>query len=183
MTVSPFRNQIENRNFLSPVGFKFTLAKDPKVSFFCNSARIPEITLGTANLPSYLKDIDVPGDKLVYGDFSLRFLVDENMVNYMSIHNWMTGLGYSESTQDFKDLVTDPNGSNKMQNQFSDGSLHILNSNYRDVAIVKFKDLFPINLSSLDFQASDSDVRYFTSEATFKYTIYNVVSTDGRTPL
>ena len=45
MSVSPFANQIGNRNFLSPVGFKFTLAKEPKVAFFCNSARIPEINL------------------------------------------------------------------------------------------------------------------------------------------
>ena len=52
--------------------------------------------------PSYLKDIDVPGDKLQYGEFSLRFLVDENMENYMSIHNWLTGLGYPETTEQFK---------------------------------------------------------------------------------
>ena len=55
-----FDGQIDNRNFLSPVGFKFTLTKEPKVTFFCNSARIPEISLGTATQPSYLKDIDIP---------------------------------------------------------------------------------------------------------------------------
>ena len=71
-----FDNQISNRNFLSPVGFNFTLVKEPKVSFFSNTARIPELSLGTAVQPSYLKDVDVPGDKLQYGDFSLRFLVD-----------------------------------------------------------------------------------------------------------
>ena len=49
-----FDGQIQNRNFLSPVGFKFTLAKTPKAAFFCNSARIPEISLGTAVLPTYL---------------------------------------------------------------------------------------------------------------------------------
>ena len=92
-----FPNQINNRNFLSPVGFKFTLSKDPKISFFCNSARIPEISLGSAIQPVYLKDMDIPGDKLTYGDFSLRFLVDENMENYMSVHNWLTGLGYPET--------------------------------------------------------------------------------------
>ena len=74
-----FPNQINNRNFLSPVGFKFTLSKNPKIPFFCNSARIPEISLGSAIQPTYLKDLDVPGDRLSYGDFSLRFLVDENM--------------------------------------------------------------------------------------------------------
>jgi len=178
-----FPNQIDNRNFLSPVGFKFTLSKEPKASFFCNSARIPEINLGTAIQPSYLKDLDVPGDKLTYGDFSLRFLVDENMENYMSIHNWLTGLGYPESTQDFKDLTTNDGGIRDLKEQFSDGSLHILNSNFRDVAIVKFKDLFPTYLTSLEFEASDSDVNYFTAEVSFKYTVYNILDADGRTPL
>ena len=75
MTTSPLGKQIANRNFLAPVGFKFSLAKFPKVDFFCNSARIPEINLGTYEQPSYLKNIDVPGDKLTYGDLTLRFLV------------------------------------------------------------------------------------------------------------
>ena len=173
-----FDKQIGNRNFLSPIGFNFILSKEPKVSFFCNSARIPEISLGTAIQPSYLKDIDVPGDKLTYGDFSLRFLVDENLNNYMAIHNWLTGLGYPETTQDFKDLITE-NAIQDPKKQFSDGSLHILNSNYRDVAIVKFKDLFPISLTSLDFDSTVTDIQYFTAEATFKYTVYNIVDTSG----
>ncbi len=181
--MTAFPEQIGNRNFLSPVGFKFTLSKNPKIAFFCNTARIPEINLGTAIQPSYLKDVDVPGDKLTYGDFSLTFLVDENMQNYMAVHNWMTGLGFPETTQQFKDLTTDEDGVRELNRQFSDGSLHILNSNFRDVAIVKFKDLFPISLTSLDFEASDTDINYFTAEVTFKYTVYNVLAADNRTPL
>ena len=180
---SAFDNQIQNRNFLSPVGFKFSLAKEPKASFFCNSARIPEISLGTAVQPSYLKDVDVPGDKLTYGDLTLRFLVDENLENYMSIHNWLTGLGYPESTQDYRDLITNDRGITDPKEAFSDGSLHILNSNFRDTAIVKFKDLFPVFLTSLEFEATEADTTYFTAEVTFKYTVYNILKPDGRTPL
>ena len=182
-TRGAFANQIQNRNFLSPVGFKFTLAKEPKVSFFSNSASIPEIVLGTAIQPSYLKDVDVPGDKLQYGDFSLRFLVDEELENYMKIHNWMKGLGYPETTKEYKDLTTNVDGLRDSKEAFSDGSLHILNSNYRDTAIVKFNDLFPIGLTSLEFEATDTDVNYFTAEGVFKYTVYNIVASDGRTPL
>jgi len=178
-----FGKQIGNRNFLSPVGFKFTLAKEPKVDFFSNSARIPEISLGTATQPSYLKDVDIPGDKLSFGDFTLRFLVDEGLENYMKIHNWMSGLGFPESTKEFNDLITDENTTKDLKYQFSDGSLHILNSNFRDVAIVKFRDLFPVYLTSLDFEASDTDVNYFTADVTFKYTIYDIVGPNGRTPL
>jgi len=133
--------------------------------------------------PTYDKFLDVPGDILSYGDFSLRFLVDENMENYMAVHNWMTGLGFPETPQQFKDLTTDDDGVRDLKEQFSDGSLHILNSNFRDVAIVKFRDLFPTYLTSLEFQASDTDINYFTAEVTFKYTIYNVLAADNRTPL
>jgi hypothetical protein len=177
---SAFNNQIQNRNYLSPVGFKFTLAKEPKAVFFCNSIRIPEITLQTAIQPTYLKDIDIPGEKLTYGDLSLKFLVDENMENYMTIHNWLTGLGFPETTQQYKDLIYETLEVRDEKNAFSDGSLHVLNSNYRDVAVIKFLDLFPISLSSLDFESGQEDYNYFTAEATFKYTVYNILGTDGQ---
>tara|TARA_Y100001938_G_C7968466_1_gene368098 strand:+ start:337 stop:885 length:549 start_codon:yes stop_codon:yes gene_type:complete len=178
-----YDKQLENRNFLSPIGFQFSLNKVPKATFFSNSARIPDITLGTAVQPVYLKDIDVPGDKLQYGDFNLRFLVDEDLINYMSIHNWLTGLGYPESTEQFKKATTNTEGLKDNEEVFSDGSLAILNSNYRTTAIVKFRDLFPIALTPLEFEATDTDINYFTAEVTFKYTIYEIFGADGRTPL
>ena len=180
-------NQITNRNFLAPVGFKFSLSKYPKVDFFCNSARIPEITLGLAVQPSYLKDIDIPGEKLEYGDLSIRFLVDEQLKNYVAVHKWLTGLGFPETPQQFIDQTTDREprsnrvGERDFQEQFSDGSLHILNSNYRDVAVVKFNDIFPVSLTSLDFDATEDDINYFTAEASFKYTVYNIVGANGNT--
>ena len=57
---------IDNRNFLSPVGFKFGLKRAPGVAFFCNQANIPSLDLGIAVQPTYLKDIDVPGDKIQF---------------------------------------------------------------------------------------------------------------------
>ena len=127
--------------------------------------------------------MDIPGDRLTYGDFSLRFLVDENLENYMAIHNWLTGLGFPETAQQYRDLTTNNDGVEDFNEQFSDGSLHILNSNFRDSAIVKFKDLYPVSLTSLEFEATDSDINYFTAEVSFKYTVYNVLAADNRTPL
>ena len=179
----PFINQIQNRNFLAPVGFKFTLAKYPKVDFFSNSARIPELSLGTAVQPSYLKDIDIPGEKLTFGDLTIRFLVDENMDNYMAVHNWLKGIGFPETPQQFKDQTTDSDGLRDEKELFSDGSLHILNSNFQDVAIVKFNDLFPVGLTSLEFDATETDINYFTAEVVMRYTVYSIFDKDGRTLL
>jgi len=171
-----FANQISNRNFLSTVGFKFSLAKYPKIDFFSNSARIPEISLATSTQPSYLKDIDIPGEKLTYGDLTLRFLVDENMENYIAVYDWLTGLGFPETPAQFKSLTTNDAGQRDEKEAFSDGTLRILNSNFKEVAKVKFLDLFPTSLSSLDFDATPTDIQYFTAEASFKYTVYTLNS-------
>ena len=69
----PFANQLANRNFLAPVGVKFALSKYPKVAFFSNTARIPDISLGTSVESTYLKDIDIPGEKLTYGELNIDF--------------------------------------------------------------------------------------------------------------
>ena len=66
MTSSYLSRQIENRNFLSPTGFKFILNRAPKVAFFSNSANIPSLELGSAVQTTYLKDLDIPGDKIVF---------------------------------------------------------------------------------------------------------------------
>ena len=176
MTNSAFGKQIQNRNFLSGVAFKFNLTKFPKVDFFSNSARIPELNLELTTQASYLKNIDVPGERLSYGDFTLRFLVDENMENYQSIYDWLTGLGFPETTKEFAEIIKDKDGQRDPKEAFCDGTLRILNSNFREVGKVKFNDLFPISITSLEFDATNTDVQFFTAEATFKYTLYKLVT-------
>jgi hypothetical protein len=175
--------QIENRNFLSPSGFKFTLKRSPKVAFFCNEANIPDLNLGIAVQTSYLKDIDLPGDKIVFGDLNLRFLVDENLENYMEIQNWIRGLGYPENLQQFADLqnqgIIQGNYTQDRQNIYSDGTLQVLTSSSIPNFQVVFKDLFPYSLGTLTFDATQTDIQYFTADVGFKYTIYSITDLSG----
>ena len=170
----PFDRQIQNRNYLANVGFNFTLARFPKVGFFSTTANLPGLTLGTVNAPNYLKELPLAGDRLVFEDFSLQFIVDEKMENYLAVHNWMRGLGFPNSIQDFKDLVTDDDGVQDMDRQYSDGTLLVLNNQFNNIAKVKFNGLFPYSLSGLQFDATDTDYTSITATVTFKYTIYNI---------
>jgi hypothetical protein len=154
-TTNIFDKQIQNRNFLSPTGFKFTLNRAPKVAFFSNSANIPGMTLGVAVQPTYLKDIDTPGDKIVFDDFTLRFLVDEDLKNYMEIHNWIRGLGYPDSLKDIYDLQNQQEyvdmSKSKTMNIYSDGTLTILGSNLNPNFQNKFSDLMAIQFINIKF--------------------------------
>ena len=181
-SVSPFDKQIANRNYMSPLGFKLILTKTPKVDFLCQSANIPQISMGTAVQPTYLKDIPVPGDKVLYDDLTVRFLVDEKMENYLAIYKWITGLGYPESLGQYDQLKKDDFRTDRIVGddgdplyfQYSDATLQVLNSNYKPSILINFKDAFPISLSTLDFDVSQRDYSYFTASVTFKYTIFNI---------
>ena len=168
---------IENRNFLSPVGFKFALKRSHKAAFFCNQANIPDLTLGIAEQPTYLKDIPTPGDKIEFGDLNLRFLVDEDLVNFMEIQNWMRGLGFPESLAEFQELreesILGVMGKST-EDIYSDGTLQILSSNLVPKFQVVFNDLFPYSLSTVTFDATDTDIEYFTADVSFKYTLYQI---------
>ena len=174
---------LENRNFLSPVGFKFSLKRAPGVAFFCNQANIPSMDLGIAEQPSYLRNIPTPGDKIEFGDLTLRFLVDEDLVNYMELQRWIRGLGFPESMDEFRKLegeaVLPGNFGQAGDNIYSDGTLQILSSNLVPSFQVVFNDLFPYTLSTVTFDATDTDIEYFTADVSFKYTIYNLTDMEN----
>ena len=175
---------LSNRNFLSPVGFKFSLKSAPGVAFFCTQANIPSMDLGIAEQPTWLKNIDVPGDKIQFGDLTLRFLVDEDLVNYMELQRWIRGLGYPEDMDEFRKLegeaVLPANFGQAGDNIYSDGTLQILSSNLVPAFQVVFTDLFPYTLSTVMFDATDTDIEYFTADVSFKYTIYNLTNMENK---
>ena len=175
---------LSNRNFLSPVGFKFSLKRAPGVAFFCNQANIPSLDLGIAEQPTWLKNIDVPGDKIQFGDLSLRFLVDEDLVNYMELQRWIRGLGYPEDMDEFRKIegeaVMPGNFGNSGDQIYSDGTLQILSSNLVPAFQVVFTDLFPYTLSTVMFDSTDTDIEYFTADVSFKYTIYNLTDMEHK---
>ena len=175
---------IGNRNFLSPVGFKFSLKRSPGVAYFCNEANVPDMSLSIAEQPTYLRDIPLPGDKIDFGDLSLRFMVDEDLTNYMEIQNWIRGLGYPERVSEYQDLekkaYIQQTFGKKRQDIYSDGTLQILSNNLVPKFQVIFDDLFPYSISTVTFDATDTDIEYFTAEVSFKYTLYTLTNLEGK---
>lgn len=159
------------QNFLSGIGFQFNIDKLPGVSFYCQSANIPSINLSVATQSTRWNSIPEPGDEVSYDDLSIRFLVDENLNNYMSIHNWIRYLGHPESSRDWTKFST---GDSYEERQYSDGFIHVLDSNFNPKIRIYFKDLFPVSLGGLNFDSTYTDTEYFAVDTTFKYTIYEV---------
>jgi hypothetical protein len=192
-TTSAIQRQPTKLDYASPTQFKFQITKLPKVEYFCTAVNVPGIELGgIINQPTPLKDIPLPGEKLTYSDLTMTFLIDENLENYREIHGWMTGLGFPKDRNQYRTLVdaatdrfpttgsgadlTDAGrvkyGAVPQGPVYSDATLNILTSKNTPNIEVRYSDVFPVSLSSLDFTQQALDIEYLTASATFRYKIY-----------
>ena len=180
-------------DYASPVQFRFKCSKLPKVEFFCQSANIPGIGLGTADVETPLKSMPFPGDKVTYQDLAISFLVDENLENYKEIHDWIIGLGAPQNHTQFSDLratssdrFPGTSSTNAITGQatadpipesgmYSDATLTILNSKNIAVTEIRFHNIFPTSLGALSYNVQASDVNYLQTAVDFSYMYYEIV--------
>ena len=195
-TINSNTRQPTKLDYASPTQFKFTIIKLPKVEYFCTAANIPSITLGSANQSTPFRDIPIPGDKLDYDTLNISFLVDENLENYREIHGWMTGLGFPKDHSQFRNLqqagsdrypTTTSETYNKELGQvvkqtsddgglYSDATLFVLTSKNNSNIEIRFRDIYPISLSGLQYSQQNNDTDYLQATVTFDYKLYDFAS-------
>lgn len=167
------QSQPDNKNFLSPLGFRFALQRAPNVTFNCQQATLPTINLGAIKQATPFVSLPWAGDKLNYDALNLRFMIDEDMKNYLEIFNWMISLGHPDNFEQYKTL-TKVNQPILQGSAFSDGTLLIQNAQRNWNISVSFTSLFPISLSPLEFNTTQTDVQYLQADVQFQYKTFTI---------
>ena len=132
----------------------------------------------------------MPGEKLDYDNLTLDFLVDEYLENYISLHNWLTGLGFPESGKQFETFrdvtsntpakITSTKRAEAIgtvipdRSMYSDAFIMLLSNKNNPILQVNFEDIFPISLGALDYTQGATDVEYMSVSAEFAYKIYTL---------
>ena len=164
-----------NKNYLSPTGFQFQLKKIPNTEFFVQGANIPGLLLGQAIQPTPFTSNFFPGDEITYEEFNLRFMVDEDLTNWREIYSWITAIGRDT---DFEKYRSERAKSSKLNPDsgelYSDATLNILTNAKNPNVQVVFFDMFPVALSSLEFDYSSGDIEFLVSDVTFRYRTYEI---------
>lgn len=161
-----------NINPLASNGFMFSINKLPDLSYFCQEVNLPDLSLPIAEGYTPLSNTPMPGDKINFGDLQVTFLIDEEMNNYMGIHNWMVGLGFPQSHEQYRNFVNEQAAPSPLVAGYSDGTLAILGASNRAVRVIRFVDLVPTSLQSLLLQSTVNETVYLAGVASFQYTYY-----------
>ena len=152
-------NLTENKNYLSPTGFKVSInAKEfANLEYFCTMTSIPALSLGEVSTPFRNQQTYTPGDRLDYASFDMRFIVSENMENYSELYNWIR------------------NNAQEDKWKCSDMILHILTSSNNPNKRIRYVDAFPTNIGAIEFHTQNTDVEYVSVEASFRYNYFEFI--------
>ena len=146
-----------------------------KVSFLCQKAEIPDISLGQANIPTAgFAQIPISGS-IQYCQLNLEFIVDEDLRNYMEIHNWIRALGtpsVRQERKDWNDRWGNDSRSSTDDTKVSDATLQVLNNNNIVNFDIVFQSLWPVSLATIPYDVTGTDNDYLSSTVTFNYTSY-----------
>ena len=188
------QTQPDKLDYASPTQFRFGIHQLPKVEFFAVSATIPAIALSDIIIPTPFKSIPMMGDQLTLDNLSVSFIVDEYLENYLSIHEWLTAIGFPKNRKQFSEFKTNisntPIGARSSASTstdigdvkaaspnnalFSDATLTILSNKNNPIVNVFFRDLYPVAMTALDYNQAATDVEYLTASIDFAYQIYEI---------
>jgi len=146
-------------NYLNPSSFVLTLDSQTYsgAEWTIQTMMLPDVTAEGAPLQYRQINIGRVADKITFGSFEISYLIDEDLLNYKEIFDW---------------LKSNVETAHTTTNHVRDLTLTVMNSANNVTKQIKFVDAYPTSLSSLPFDITTTDVEYLTAVVTFAYSYY-----------
>ena len=106
--------------------------------------------------------LPLPGNLYTFNPLSIKFIIDENMRGWQEIYNWITTISNVKNTDNAV----------KHLDKFSDISIMITNSAYKQKYELLFRNAFPVSLSEVPLAVTSTDTTPLTATASFRYAFY-----------
>lgn len=167
MTTESFLTTIpQNTNFLQSTKYTFVIPNLPFARYFCQSINLPGVVSNEVEVPTPFSNTYRHPTKMSFEPFSITFLIDEDIKVWEETYKWIVSLTRPESNKQYvkyRDSEASP---------YQDGVLTLnTNANIPNLR-VKFKNVFPISLSGIQFGTTTSAETTPTADLTFRYDLF-----------
>ena len=196
-TINPTAREPVVFDYAQSNQFKVYLPIFPLTEWFVISCNIPGITMGQGVVPTPLTDVPFIGDKLTYDQFSMTFMVDEKLKNFIELHDWLVNMAAPQKNQQFmartsdyvldtgqrtkfytdiEGVSTEMTGNTSDRELYCDIQIFILSSKNNPVTKFTLQNAFPVSLSALDYSIQDADTNYIQCNVSFAFPFYTIES-------
>ena len=102
------------------------------------------------------------------------FLVDEKLASWQELHSWFRSIASPESYEERKRLTSIQNAYKSQKlTSYSDATLTILSALNNPILRVRFINMFPITLSDVIVDSSQSADDIISADAVFMFDYFN----------
>lgn len=160
-----------NINYLQPTGFKVVInrKKFGNLEYFAQSISHPTVSVDAAPVSYKRVNLHMAGDKLTFGQLTANIILNEDMSAYTEMYEWMERLVEQNNLTRY-DVRTGDEDTTSI-----DISVVVLSSTNNLTKTIRYVDCVPIEMGSIDFQATTSDIQYLTFPVTFSFSYFQVI--------
>jgi hypothetical protein len=167
MTTESFLTQIpQNTSFLQSTKYTFIIPNLPFARYFCQSVNLPGVSASEIEVATPFSSTYRHPTKISYEQFSISFLIDEDIRVWEETYKWLVSITRPESNKQYikyRDKDASP---------YQDGVLTLnTNSNLPNLRI-KFRNVFPVALGGIQFSSINSADSTPTADLTFRYDLF-----------
>lgn len=165
-----------NLDLLQSTKFRLTFDRLPEMTYFCQSANFPGVSLTEIPRQTPFVELYVPGEKIIYDTLNITFLVDEDLYAWTTIHDWIRGLTFPEKFEEYVDLIrkSEPFATRSLggKPQYGNAILTLFTNKNNPNFRIKLVDVFPTSLSTIILNTQDTAENVITADATFRFSYY-----------
>ena len=166
-----------NQDLLQSSKFILSIPRLTTTQFFCQAANIPGLSTQPKLQNTPLHDLAIPGDKIIFDSLDIEFLLDEELKSWLAISDWMRGIYSPENSKQYVNLKHLSKYSESVDfPQYADAELSVLSVSNVPTTKINFVDMFPINLSGINFDVRLGSDKIMTATASFRFKRYDTTS-------
>lgn len=168
------------QNYIIPSRYQLTFTRLANTVFYLSACVIPSIDLTVNQQPTPFNNLPLAGDRIIWQPLRVNFLMDEQLVAWYAIFNWLMGLGRPIDAQQYADLAENSivNGVTTygVRPPYGDATLIQYTNKNNPQNQWQFIDCFPVSLSGIDFDYSKDANEVLICGAEFRYSYYTFSS-------
>ena len=167
-------SRIPELSYVAPQNFYMVVESLPEMVFSIQGIQIPNVTGGEVPLPNRMNPnrTFIPGSGIDYTTLDVTFLLDKDFKNYASVLKWIKAINHPENFEQFSEWTND-NTKNTSKEGFAKTTSNMTvfgcDSANNPLLHWNFIDAFPISLDGPPYDASQPNIDYITSVASFRY--------------
>ena len=165
--------------------YRFAIERLPDLTFFVQSVSSPTVSGSAQTQETPFAFAHHPTSRLNYGDISVTYLVDASFKTYFSLYYWMRGYGFPHDFDEVKRFRAKQLSNNRVnprarpvELEKTTASISILTPDTASiVAEINIDEVFPTELTRLDFASTNTEAPVLTTTATFSCSTFDVTLT------